>query len=188
MLALLLSLAQAADPVPIEAITLHAAVEKAGLTLPLKGVRLVLDKSDRRLELWSGKTFVKAYLVGLGTAPEGDKVRQGDRKTPDGDFHIVNRNDKSSFHLFLGISYPNTEDADRGLAAGLVTAEEAQLIREADTAVRVPPWNTDLGGKIGIHGGGAGVDWTWGCIAVEDFEVDELWEVVRVGTPLHIDE
>lgn len=148
---------------------------------------LSIDKSERRLAVWSGNTELKRYRVGLGD-PSGDKVRQGDKKTPVGTFTVVTRNEQSNFHLFLGISYPDAADADRAEAAGLVTAAQARAIREADAGDVLPPWNTRLGGAIGIHGGGSTSDWTLGCIAVTNEEIEELWEVVRHGTRVVITE
>lgn len=164
------------DPVPLE-----AAARDAGVAWPLEGVWLHIDKSERSLVLHAGETPVKRYRAGLGD-PAGDKAREGDRKTPEGTFRVVTRNPRSRFHLFLGLSYPSAEDAARGLAEGLVTAAEAARIREADAAGRQPPWNTALGGAVGIHGEGGSTDWTLGCIAVENPEIEELWSVVPMGT------
>jgi murein L,D-transpeptidase YafK len=174
--------AATSDPEPLE-----ERVAALGLRYPPPGVRIELDKSDRRLEIYSHDTLLKTYRSGLGD-PAGDKVRQGDLKTPTGTFRVVTRNPRSRFHLFLGLSYPTTEDADRGLRDGLITAEQARKIREADAAGRVPPWNTSLGGMIGIHGEGGGYDWTLGCIAVDNDEMDELWAVVKHGTQVDIRE
>lgn len=151
---------------------------------------LHIDKSDRRLTVKKGGKDLVHYSVGLapGADPTKDKVRQGDLATPEGDFTVVTRNDKSSYHLFLGISYPTAEDADRGLRAGLVSEAQARLIREADAAGRVPPWNTTLGGAIGIHGGGGSNDWTLGCIAVENDEIEALWDIAPHGTKVHIED
>ena len=166
---------------PSDAVSLEGAARTAGVAWPLEAVWLQLDKSDRSLVLHSGDTPVKRYRAGLGD-PEGDKAREGDRKTPEGTFRVVTRNPRSRFHLFLGLSYPSAEDATRGLAAGLVTPAEAARIREADAAGRQPPWNTALGGAVGIHGEGGSSDWTLGCIAVENTEIEELWSVVTMGT------
>ncbi len=165
--------------------TLRDKAAELSLPWPPPDLKLTLDKSTRTLGLWSGAQLLKRYRVGLGE-PEGDKERQGDRRTPEGDLRIVTRNAQSNFHKFLGINYPTAEDADRGLAAGLVTREQASAIRAAEKAGRRPPWETRLGGLVGIHGGGGGADWTLGCVAVTDEEIDELWEVVKLGTPLHV--
>jgi len=183
LLALALS-AQAGD-----APLLHARADALALTWPLPRVSIVVDKSDRQLTLYSGDTVVQTYPVDLSPEPVGDKVRQGDKMTPVGTFHVVTRNPNSHFTLFMGLSYPTAEDAERGLSAGLITEEQAKAIREADAAGRVPPWNTRLGGAVGLHGmGGVGVDWTLGCVAVSDDAIRELWEVVPYGASVTIRE
>lgn len=164
------------DPTPLQ-----VSAAQAGVDWPMPDVWVHVDKSDRQLVLYSGTTAVKRYRTGLGD-PVGDKSREGDRKTPEGTFRVVTRNPASRFHLFLGLSYPSTEDANRGREAGLVSASQAARIREADDAGRQPPWNTPLGGAIGIHGEGGSSDWTLGCIAVENDEIEELWSVVPMGT------
>ena len=168
--------------------TLQERTEALAIAWPPPDLSLHVDKSDRRLSVLSGTTVLKQYRTGLSTASEGDKVRQGDLRTPVGTFTVVTRNPKSSYHLFLGLSYPDTADADRGLRDGLITADQARLIREADAADRVPPWNTTLGGAIGIHGNGSSADWTLGCIAVDDDEIEELWEVVKHRTVVVVEE
>lgn len=149
---------------------------------------LLVDKSERTLTVQKGGADVRTYRVGLapGIDSNNDKVRQGDLATPEGEFRVVTRYDQSRFHLFLGLSYPTAEDADRGLRQGLITAAQAQAIREAEAAGRAPPWNTPLGGAIGIHGGGGSGDWTLGCVAVENAEIEELWDVVRLGTKVRV--
>lgn len=177
-------LAQAGD-----APLLHARADALSLVWPLQRVSILVDKSDRQLTLYSGDTIVRTYAVELSRASEGDKVRQGDMKTPVGTFRVVTRNPNSHFTLFLGLSYPTTEDAERGLKAGWITEAQAKAIREADTAGRVPPWDTQLGGAIGVHGmGGSGAEWTLGCVAVTDDVIRELWEVVPYGTKVTIRE
>lgn len=175
-------------PTPPGAVTLRQAADAAQIAWPPPGLRLHIDKSDRRLSVFSGDTKLKTYRVGLGGAPSGDKVRQGDLKTPTGDFTIVTRNPRSSYHLFLGVSYPAAEDAERGFEAGLISAAQRDAIIAADRQDVAPPWNTRLGGLIGIHGNGGSADWTLGCIAVEDWEIEELWEIVRKRTPVRIEE
>lgn len=180
MLALLLALACQAAP-PSDPVALEDAAKQAGVAWPLRDVWVHIDKSDHQLTLHSGETVVKRYRAGFGD-PAGDKTQQGDRKTPEGTFRVVTRNPKSRFHLFLGLSYPMAEDAERGLDAGLISAHQARLIKEAEAAGRQPPWNTPLGGAIGIHGEGGDSDWTLGCIAVDNDEIEELWGVVKMGT------
>src|SRR5688500_9207876 len=76
--------------------------------------KIVILKAKRELQLFDGGTLIKTYKIGLGKTPTGDKEIEGDRKTPEGDFYIFVKNPKSRFHLGLGVSYPNSEDAKRG--------------------------------------------------------------------------
>ena len=154
--------------------------------LPLTAPRIVVKKAERRLFLYDGNKLVKTYRIGLGLSPKGDKVRQGDRRTPEGDFYIFTRNDKSAFYLSLGVSYPNAPHADRGLRDGLISKSQHDAIMRALKLKRTPPQNTGLGGDIYIHGRGAGSDWTWGCVALEDTDIRELFDTVTVGTPVAI--
>jgi murein L,D-transpeptidase YafK len=145
--------------------------------LKLTSPRIVVKKAERRLSLYDGNKWVKTYRIGLGLAPVGDKVRQGDRRTPEGDFYIFTKNDKSAFYLSL---------ADRGLRDGLITKSQHDVIMRALKSKRTPPQNTQLGGDIYIHGRGASSDWTWGCVALEDNDIRELFDTVTVGTPVTI--
>jgi murein L,D-transpeptidase YafK len=156
------------------------------LKLPLKNPRIVVTKSKRRLELYSDNSVVRAYKVGLGLNPVPDKKRQGDRATPEGDFYVFTKNNKSAFYLSLGISYPNAEDAERGLREGLISKARHDAIVRALKRKATPPQNTALGGDIYIHGNGAGSDWTWGCVALENEDIRELFDAVPVGTPVTI--
>jgi murein L,D-transpeptidase YafK len=97
------------------------------------------------------------------------------------------KNPTSRYHRSLGISYPSEEDADRGLAAGLITKREHRSIVAAIRQMQRPPWRTALGGEIGIHGRGADRgDWTQGCIALEDEGAEELFLAIPLGTPVEI--
>lgn len=160
--------------------------ESAALKLPLKNPRIVVMKSKRRLELYSDGALVRTYKVGLGLNPVPDKQRQGDRATPEGDFYVFTKNDKSAFYLSLGISYPNAEDAERGLRDGLISRAAHDAIVKASKRKATPPQNTALGGDIYIHGNGASSDWTWGCVALENEDMRELFDAVSVGTLVKI--
>ncbi len=155
--------------------------------LVLKSPRILVKKAERKLLLYSDGKLVRTYRIGLGLSPVGDKVRQGDRRTPEGDFYIFTKNDKSAFYLSLGISYPNATHAERGLRDGLITKAQYDSITRALKARQTPPQNTRLGGDIYIHGNGAGSDWTWGCVALEDRDVRELFQAIPVGTPVRIE-
>ncbi len=130
--------------------------------------RIIVDKSDRRMWLMHDDEVLEQYEVDLGFTPEGHKQFEGDGKTPEGAYTINRRNPNSNFHLSLGISYPN--DADRTFAA----------------SQGKPP-----GGDIFIHGrsrykGRNNGDWTNGCIAVTDREMEWVYAMVKTGTPIWI--
>ena len=135
--------------------------------------QLVVYKQQRKLVLLSHGRVVRTYKIALGGQPVGAKTRQGDHKTPEGSYVLDARNPHSQFYKSFHISYPNAKDTAAARKAG------------------VPP-----GGEIMLHGlpkeyawvGKAQVlhDWTDGCIAVSDGEMDEIWALVKVGTPIEI--
>lgn len=133
--------------------------------------RIVIEKAARRLTLWQDGKAVRSYPVALGFAPVGDKLRQGDGKTPEGSFRIDRRNDRSRFHLSLGLDYPQANDRARARAGGY-----------------------DPGGDIMIHGQPNSMpvgmkakgDWTAGCIALTNAQIEEIWKVAPVGTPVEV--
>lgn len=158
--------------------------EAAGQPWPLPAPELRVFKARHAVELWSGSRRIAVYRAGLGHRGLGDKRREGDHLTPEGRFYVCVRNRQSAFHRFLGISYPEAGAAARGLAEGLLNRSQADAIRRAQDRKACPPWNTRLGGTVGLHGGGASSDWTWGCIALEDPEIEELWLACPLGTPV----
>jgi hypothetical protein len=117
----------------------------------LKGARLLAIKAQRRLELWVGRRMVKAYRVQLGIVPRGAKMRQGDRRTPEGDYFICGHTE-STYDLALWISYPNLADARRGFEEGLITPREFEEVAGALKEGRCPPQRTSLGGDLLVHG------------------------------------
>jgi murein L,D-transpeptidase YafK len=135
---------------------------------------IVVRKAKREMVLLRNHRVLKSYRIALGRNPVGRKLRQGDGKTPEGLYKIVGRNPASAFHRSLRISYPNAEDRARARRAG------------------VSP-----GGDIMIHGlpNGRGyigaahrlIDWTEGCIAVTNKEIEEIWRLVPDGTPVRIE-
>ena len=162
------------------------ALNQRPLKLPLAEPRLLVEKGARRLRLYAGGELVRVRRVALGFTPEGDKVKQGDGRTPEGEFYVCMKNGKSNFYLSLGLNYPNEEDAARGLRDGLITKATAASIVRANKAGRCPAWNTALGGEIFIHGGGTASDWTFGCVALENPEIKELFDNIPTGTPVRI--
>jgi murein L,D-transpeptidase YafK len=160
---------------------------RKALPKSIKDPRITVIKSRRRLMLYSGNNLLRTYTVGLGFSPLGDKERQGDGRTPEGSFYVCSKNDKSRYYLSLGLSYPNEEDAERGLGAGLISRADRDRIVSALRRRSVPPWNTRLGGEIFIHGHGSSSDWTLGCVALENEEMRELFFAVPKGTPVRIE-
>lgn len=153
---------------------------------------IFIDKSERRLVAQDGRGWRETFRVALGFEPVGDKEIEGDGRTPEGEFYVCSRVRHDRFHRFLGLSYPAPEDAHRGKALGLLMPIEFRSILRAWTHREPPPWRTALGGKVGIHGYGrrsdraalhaAGEDWTDGCIAVSNDEIERIHGHIRVGT------
>jgi murein L,D-transpeptidase YafK len=129
---------------------------------------IVVNKEARQMFLLNGDTVLKTYKIDLGFAPIGNKFFEGDGRTPEGTYTIDRRNPNSKFHLSLGISYPNAQDRAEAAALG-----------------------KDPGGDIFIHGRSkprrkGSEDWTWGCIALPDRQMEDVYAMVRNGTPIQI--
>lgn len=133
--------------------------------------QVVVNKGSRRMHLVSGTSVLKSYDVGLGNQPIGHKQFEGDGKTPEGMYFIDRFNPRSRYHLSVGVSYPNERD------------------RAYAEALRRHP-----GGDIFIHGRGPegnvlaprNRDWTAGCIAITDEEIEEVYAMVQTGVPIMI--
>jgi len=162
----------------------RARLEAEGLTIPLEDPRIIVRKQERMLELLDGETGVRTYPIALGGNPIGHKERSGDGRTPEGTYYLCTRVNPSQFHLFMGISYPSPDDAQ---GRSEVSDSTRRAIERAWHQRESPPWNSALGGAIGIHGGGDRGDWTLGCIAVANQAVEELWLLTRLGTPVVIE-
>jgi murein L,D-transpeptidase YafK len=154
--------------------------------------RLVIEKAARKLHLYVGTCLERSYAVALGRNWAADKAVEGDEATPIGEFYICSKNPRSKFLLSMCLSYPNTEDAARGLAAGLISAAEHDDIVAAIRDKRLPPQHTRLGGEIYIHGqdparhAATPKDWTRGCVALENGAMQDLYERIALGTPVLI--
>jgi murein L,D-transpeptidase YafK len=152
--------------------------------------RITVVKRSRQLNLLSGLQLIRTYPIALGRNSEADKSVEGDEATPLGEFYICAKNPRSRYFLSLCISYPNAEDAARGLAAGLISAAEHAQILDAMNAKRMPPQNTRLGGEIYIHGQGDGdsgePQGTRGCIALNNADMQDLYDRVAIGTSVAI--
>jgi murein L,D-transpeptidase YafK len=150
-----------------------AEASRAPLPPGLKIDRILIQKRRHRMVLYAANRRVRVYSVALGRGGLGPKIRQGDGKTPEGFYRIDGRNPDSRFHLALHLDYPNADDV-------LAAAERGE----------------EPGGDIMIHGLPNGFvwlsdfrrlpDWTAGCIAVTDAEIEEIWDLVPDGTPVEI--
>ncbi|HEX6730960.1 MAG TPA: L,D-transpeptidase [Pyrinomonadaceae bacterium] len=166
--------------------TQSAQPDRKPLILPLENPRIMVHKAARKLELYSGEALLRTYRIGLGFSPVADKKQEGDGATPEGDFYVFVKNNRSAYYLSLGVSYPNVEDAERGLRDGLINRSQYNAIVRATKNETAPPQYTKLGGLIYIHGHGARSDWTWGCVALENEDIKELFDAVGVGTQVTI--
>ncbi len=161
---------------------------------PAQRPTLVIFKSKHRLLYFENDILKRRFPITLGTRPLGEKERAGDRRTPEGEYYISSKKPISRFRRFLGLSYPNIEDARRGLERRLIGSGDFVRIRRAIEAGRQPPWGTPLGGYVGIHGEGEyrgftkrhHLNWTDGCIALSDEDIETLYRLVDVGTPVLI--
>ena len=160
-------------------------------------LRMVIWKSRYTLTLYKGDQPVKTYRAVFGKGyQDGDKRMAGDKRTPEGDYYICTMNGSKRFYKFLGLSYPDLKHAELGLQALLITPEQFAMIKKAIDERQPPPWDTPLGGAVGIHGrmhAGmvasntlASINWTDGCIALDNADIDEIYSVVTVGTPVTI--
>lgn len=133
--------------------------------------RILVEKAARRMVVYREGVALRTYKIALGFAPAGSKVRQGDGKTPEGSFRIDRMNAQSSYHLSVGLDYPQTADKTRATAGGY-----------------------DPGGDIFIHGQPNALpdetvltgDWTAGCIAVSNAEMREIFAAMQTGTVVDV--
>lgn len=154
-------------------IVLILGLHCAAIAAPAQANRIVILKSAHSMTLLNGGKVLKTYKVALGSVPVGPKRIEGDHKTPEGDYLIDAKNAHSRFHLSLHISYPSAADQQRARSLG-----------------------ARPGGAIMIHGLAAPfaylgplhrqTDWTDGCIAVTNAEIEEIWKLVPVGTRVEI--
>ena len=173
--ALLVSVLSANMIVAAPTPALGAVAASATVASPPMGLvdSIVVEKKAHTLTLFRDGKPLRTYLVALGAKPVGDKLRAGDNKTPEGLFYIDARQPNSKYHLALHISYPDAAHRARSQAIG-----------------------AEPGGDIMIHGlpnglGAAGAshrlnDWTNGCVALTDEEIEQIWSAVPIGTPVEI--
>jgi hypothetical protein len=141
---------------------------------------IVVNKGARNIALCSHGDNVANYHGALGFSAMGDKNQEGDGKTPEGVFYVARLINPSQYHRAFRISYPDAADAARGVATGLINTSERNAIVAAQNACNEPPQNTELGSLIELHGESrtGASDWTWGCIATENANVDTMWATI----------
>jgi murein L,D-transpeptidase YafK len=155
--------------------------------------RLVANKSERNLRVHCKGGAVFTFPAAFGREPAGAKRASGDERTPEGEYHVAGPARPSRFHRFLPIDYPALADADLALAERRISRADHRRIVEAHRRGVMPPQDTPLGGLLGLHGEGArwrgdskALDWTHGCIALPDAELDFVIDRVTKGTPITI--
>ena len=135
--------------------------------------RIVIVKSTRTLSLLNGDKVLKTYKVALGTVPVGPKRVEGDHKTPEGNYVIDAKNLQSQFHRSLHISYPSAADQQRARKLGARPGGAIMIHGLAKPFAYLGPLHRQT-------------DWTDGCIAVTNAEIEEIWKLVPVGTKVEI--
>ncbi|MBQ8104933.1 MAG: L,D-transpeptidase family protein [Afipia sp.] len=138
-----------------------------------RATRVEVNKSARQLNLFRGSEIIRSYKVSLGFSPTGHKAKEGDGRTPEGLYAAEFKNARSRFHLALRVSYPNAEDRK--------TAQGYGVSPGSDIMIHGLP--NGLGWLNRLH---LNHDWTDGCIAVTNSEIEDIWRLVAPGTPIEI--
>lgn len=138
-------------------------------------MQIVIRKAERLLEVTDGQQPLWRCRVGLGSQPEGAKCVQGDGRTPEGSYFICLVKEAGKYGRSLGLSYPNAQDAQLAYQEGRIDEKTLENVEKACAEGRRPPWGSKLGGEIYIHEGGSGSDWTAGCIALDERDMDFLF-------------
>lgn len=155
---------------------------------------LLVDTNALKIEVKNGEQTVDIIEgIAIGQSGAGQKLHRGDNITPYGEYRIGWVGQRSSFHRFFGLNYPSVQDADNGLRKGIIDRYTYADIINAHTYNHVPPQNTPLGGRIGIHGLGNAnekihhsMNWTHGCIALTNKQIDHLSQWIDTGTLVKI--
>lgn len=158
------------------------------------GIWLLVDTNALKIEVKRGEQTIDTIDgIAIGQAGAGQKARRGDNITPYGEYRIGWVGEKSTFHKFFGLNYPSVQDADNALRKGIIDQYTYNDILSAHVYNQVPPQNTPLGGRIGIHGLGTAseaihrtMNWTHGCIALTNTQIDHLSQWVDTGTLVKI--
>jgi murein L,D-transpeptidase YafK len=153
-----------------------APVDTSLLTTCDQPRAIIIHKARRELELLCGSAVAGRYAISLGFAPSEHKLREGDGRTPEGDY-LITWKFASQFHRSLQVAYPNAIDAANGLADGRISRRQHDAIVRAVNSCHTPPQNTPLGSHIQVHGAGGGAehgDWTLGCVALDNDVIETV--------------
>lgn len=159
------------------------------------GVHVVVDTRDQTITVFEGDRVAERFdNIAIGRAGTTPDKRHLDNKTPLGEYRVARIKHDSDYHLFIGFDFPTEPQARRALSDGRINRAQYDAIASAAARDRLPPQNTPLGGYIGIHGIGEGdpeihesFNWTQGCIALTNEEIDRLARHVRMGTPVRVE-
>ena len=157
-------------------------------------IRIVIDTKALTLKVMQGEQETLSFSnIAIGRYGTDTERHRGDKTTPLGHFNIAWITDNTSFHRFFGFNYPSKEYAERAFREGQLDKKTWNKIRKSFAAGRLPPQNTILGGNLGIHGIGKGdmkiheqYNWTNGCVALTNDQIDLLALWIRIGTPVEI--
>ncbi len=155
---------------------------------------LLVDSGHDRLVVYRASAPPLIFTnIAVGAAGVKDKLRRGDDVTPRGTYRVAWIRRQSKFVHFIGLNYPSLADAQRGLESGRIDRQTFERIKHAHLRGEIPPQDTPLGGFIGLHGVGKGslevhrmANWTAGCVAVENGQIRQLTDLVRLGTVVEI--
>ncbi len=151
----------------------YQVVSEKSLPANIKIDRLIVRKSDRKLEAYAKGELVKIYPISLGKQPVGDKQYEGDNKTPEGRYIINDKNPHSGYYKNLGISYPNAADRREAKSLGKPVGGDIKIHGLPNKMPIIGRWHRIM-------------DWTAGCMAVTNDEMEELYKAVPLGTPIEI--
>lgn len=149
---------------------------------------ILIVKKEHKLLFLEGRKVLKEWGADFGLNSQGDKEREGDGTTPEGELYVCAKIPNSTFYKAFLLSYPSTHHAQRGLESGLISQSQYNAILKAIKQRSTPPQNTPLGSYIEIHGHGTGgkYDWTLGCIGVPNEAMDFMFPKVKIGMPVLI--
>jgi L,D-peptidoglycan transpeptidase YkuD (ErfK/YbiS/YcfS/YnhG family) len=183
------------SPVPANTVIRVQTIEASSVpAIADASVWLLVDTKAHKIEIKKGEQTIETLNgIAIGRRGAGLKTKRGDDITPYGNYRIGWVGEKSNFRKFFGLTYPSTQDAEIALKRGIITEQDYYSIKVAHQYNQIPPQNTPLGGQIGIHGLGSGdekvhqvFDWTHGCIALTNSQIDHLSQWLDTGTVVKI--